>query len=71
MAESSSASEIRISSAVRGTMYIKRYWDPFIDGTFMTKHEGGDRYAMAVILDDMKRKRWIKRRIFNVMGTKN
>ena len=60
MAESSSASEIRIYSAVRGYHVYKEIWDPFIDDTFSTKHERGnshDRYAMAVIPDDIKRKR--------------
>ena len=60
MAASSSASEIKISSAVRGYHVYKEIWDPFIDDTFGTKHERGnshDRYAMAVIPDDMKRKR--------------
>ena len=57
MAESSSTSEIRIPSAVRGYHVYKEIWDPFIDDTFTTKHERGnahDRYAMAVIPDDMK-----------------
>lgn len=51
MAESS-ASEIKIPSEVRGYLYV--------DDTFTTKHERGnshDRYAIAVIPDDMKRKR--------------
>ena len=40
----------------------KEIWDSFIDDTFTTKHERGnahDRYAMAVIPDDMKRKRMV------------
>ena len=60
MAASSSASEIKISSAVRGYHVYKEICDPFIDDTFGTKHERDNshyRYAMAVIPDDMKRKR--------------
>ena len=60
MVEPSSACEIRIRSTVRGYYVYKDVWDPFVDDTFITKHERGNshnKYAIAVIADDMKRKR--------------
>lgn len=65
MAESSSTEvrhEVKIPSAVRGYHVYKDVWDPYLDDTFTTKHERAnshDRYAMAVIPDDVKRKRTV------------
>ena len=62
MAESSNAFEFTIPSAVRGYHMYKEIWSPFLGDMFISKHEGSnphDRYAMAVIPDDMIRKRTV------------
>ena len=57
MAASSCPCETKVSSAVRGYHVYKDVWDPFVDDTFITKHERDnthDKYAVAVIAYDMK-----------------
>ena len=42
---------------VRGYHVYKDVWDPFVNDTLVTKHERDnthDKYAVAVIADDMK-----------------
>ena len=47
----------------------KEIWSPFIGDTFISKHERGnahDRYAMAIVPDDMKRKRTVPKDISKI-----
>ena len=59
MVESSCACVTKIASAVKGYHVYKGVWDPFVEDTFITKHEQGnahDKYYAVSITDDLKTK---------------